>query len=248
MTSSNTLSLSTLPRDLTSGLVVYLVALPLCLGIALASNAPLFAGLISGIVGGVIVGALSGSHTSVSGPAAGLTAVIIAQIEALGSFQALLLAIAIGGVLQIGLGLAKAGSLARFFPTSVIKGLLAAIGIILILKQIPHVFGHDSDPEGDMSFVQPDQQNTFSEIASILGDLHTGATVIGIVSILLLVFWDKIPPRRSSSSCSALEPPYSFGLGAAAGRSAQATWFRCPLLRTSRDFSASSSFRTFLSG
>jgi carbonic anhydrase/SulP family sulfate permease len=178
---------------LTAGLVVYLVALPLCLGIALASNAPLFSGVIAGIVGGLVVGALSGSHTSVSGPAAGLTAVIIVQLEILGSFQALLLAIFLGGMLQIGMGLLRAGTLARYFPTSVIKGLLAAIGIILILKQIPHVLGHDADPEGDMSFVQPDHRNTFSEIFGTFGDLHVAAAVIGILSVALLVFWDKTP-------------------------------------------------------
>lgn len=189
---------STIGRDLTAGLVVYLIALPLCLGIALASNAPLFSGIVSGIVGGLLIGFLSGSHTSVSGPAAGLTAVVIAQLEALGSFQAFLLAVAIGGVLQIGLGLAKAGSLARFFPTSVIKGLLAAIGIILILKQIPHLVGHDADPEGEMSFIQPDQQNTFSELFRTLGDLHPGAAAIGIASLLILVFWDRIKPLKKS--------------------------------------------------
>lgn len=183
---------------MTAGIVVYLVAVPLCLGIALASNAPLFSGLIAGIVGGIVVGILSGSQTSVSGPAAGLTAVIIAQIESLGSFEVLLAAIFIAGLIQIALGLARAGSFARFFPSSVIKGLLAAIGIILILKQIPHVFGHDSDPEGEMSFNQPDNQNTFSEIAAMFGDLHTGAAVIGIVSILILVYWDKIKPLKKS--------------------------------------------------
>src|SRR5690606_10065868 len=127
-------NLSTVPRDLTAGLVVSLVALPLCLGVALASGAPLFSGLVAGIVGGILVGAISGSHTSVSGPAAGLTAIVAAQIAVLGSFEAFLAAVAIAGLLQLALGFARAGSLARFFPSSVIKGLLAAIGIILILK------------------------------------------------------------------------------------------------------------------
>ncbi len=195
---TKTISPFTLGRDLTAGLVVYLIALPLCLGIALASNAPLFSGIVSGIVGGILIGFLSGSHTSVAGPAAGLTAVVIVQLETLGSFQAFLLALAIGGVLQIGLGVAKAGSLARFFPTSVIKGLLAAIGIILILKQIPHLVGHDSDPEGEMSFIQPDQQNTFSELFRTMGDLHPGAAAIGIASLLILVFWDRIKPLKKS--------------------------------------------------
>src|SRR5215207_5118261 len=137
---------TTLPRDLASGLVVFLVALPLCLGVALASNAPLFSGVVAGIIGGILVGLLSGSHTSVSGPAAGLTAVVAAQVTALGSFQTFLLAVALAGLIQIGLGVARAGFIAAFFPSSVIKGLLAAIGIIIILKQIPHLFGRDTDP------------------------------------------------------------------------------------------------------
>ncbi|MGL6096988.1 MAG: bifunctional SulP family inorganic anion transporter/carbonic anhydrase [Fimbriiglobus sp.] len=177
--------------DLTAGLVVFLVALPLCLGVALASNAPLFAGLVAGVVGGILVGFLSGSHTSVSGPAAGLTAVVAAQIVSLGSFQAFLLAVVLAGVIQIVLGVARAGFIAVFFPTSVIKGLLAAIGVILILKQIPHVVGHDPDPEGDMSFSQPDHENTFTELVQTFGDIQPGAAVIGLLSIALLVIWDR---------------------------------------------------------
>ena len=143
---------ASLPRDLTAGLVVFLVAVPLCLGIALASGAPLLSGVLAGIVGGILVGMLSGSHTSVSGPAAGLTVIVAAKILALGSFQSFLLAVVLTGLIQIGLGLARAGFIAAFFPSSVIKGLLAAIGVILILKQIPHLFGHDADPEGDLAF------------------------------------------------------------------------------------------------
>ena len=189
-------SLATLPRDLSSGLVVFLVALPLCLGIALASGAPLFSGLLAGIVGGIVVGSVSGSHTSVSGPAAGLTAIVSAQIANLGSFEAFLLAVVVGGVLQVGLGLARAGALSAFFPSSVIKGLLAAIGVILILKQIPHLVGHDSDPEGDMSFSQPDEHNTFSEILAIGSDIHQGAVVVGVVSIVLLLLWERLKPIK----------------------------------------------------
>ena len=185
-------------RDLISGLIVFLVALPLCLGIALASNAPLVSGLIAGIVGGLIIGALSGSHTSVSGPAAGLTAVVAAQIENLGSFEAFLVAVFIGGVLQIILGVMKAGALSAFFPSSVIKGLLAAIGVILILKQIPHLVGHDSDPEGEMAFVQPDHENTFSELAAMLNDLHPGAAFVGIACLLLLIGWELCKPLKQS--------------------------------------------------
>ncbi|MFK8114436.1 MAG: SulP family inorganic anion transporter, partial [Rubripirellula sp.] len=179
-------------HDLTASVVVFLVALPLCLGIALASGADLFAGLIAGIVGGIIVGSLSGSHTSVSGPAAGLTAVVATQITSLGTFETFLLAVVVGGVIQIALGIARAGALSAFFPSSVIKGLLAAIGVILILKQIPHLVGHDTDPEGEMSFSQPDDQNTFSELVTLIqGEVHLGAAVIGIISVLILVLWGK---------------------------------------------------------
>ena len=189
---------ATLPRDLTSGLVVFLVALPLCLGVALASGAPLLSGVLAGIVGGILVGMLSGSHTSVSGPAAGLTAVVAAQILSLGSFPAFLLAVVLAGLIQIGLGLVRAGFLAAFFPSSVIKGLLAAIGVILILKQIPHLFGHDPDPEGDLAFQQPDHENTFSELARTIGDIHPGAAAIGLLSIVVLFVWGTWKPLKHS--------------------------------------------------
>lgn len=178
-------------RDLTAGFVVFLVALPLCLGIALASNAPLFAGLVAGIIGGVVVGLLSGSHTSVSGPAAGLTAVVTAQLAALGSFPALQLALVVAGILQLCLAFARAGSLATFFPSSVVKGLLAAIGVILILKQIPHLVGYDVDPLGNLAFQQTERRNTLSELLHVFGDLHGGAAVIGFLSVALLVGWDQ---------------------------------------------------------
>ncbi len=179
-------------RDLVASFVVFLVALPLCLGIALASGAPLLSGIISGVVGGVVAGSLSGSQTSVSGPAAGLTAVVLAQISTLG-FEAFLLAVVFAGVIQLGLGVARAGTLTAFVPTSVIKGLLASIGVILILKQIPHLFGRDTDPEGDMAFEQPDRENTLSEMLQVVNDLHYGAALIGLVSLALLVAWDRIP-------------------------------------------------------
>src|SRR3954451_5841283 len=191
MISNASLTRSTLPRDLAAGLVVFLVALPLCLGVALASNAPLFSGVLAGIVGGILVGLLSGSQSSVSGPAAGLTAIVAAQIATLGSFQAFLLAVVLAGLIQIALGLARAGFVAAFFPSSVIKGLLAAIGVILILKQIPHVLGHDPDPEGDMAFQQPDRENTISELLRLIDDVHPGAAAIGLASVALLVVWDR---------------------------------------------------------
>jgi carbonic anhydrase/SulP family sulfate permease len=189
--------LRALPHDLSAGVVVFLVALPLCLGIALASGAPLLSGLVAGIVGGLLVAWLSGSHTSVSGPAAGLTAVVAAQIQSLGSFEAFLVAVVLAGAIQIGLGVMKMGALAVFFPSSVIKGLLSAIGIILILKQIPHLFGHDPDWLGDMSFRQVDGANTFTEIFATIFDVHPGATVVGLGSLALLLVWDRTPLKNS---------------------------------------------------
>ncbi|MBC7854261.1 MAG: sulfate transporter [Pirellulaceae bacterium] len=189
----------TLPRDLIAGTVVFLVALPLCLGIALASGASPFSGLVTGIIGGLVVGILSGSQTSVSGPAAGLTAIVAAQIALLGSFEAFLLALVIAGVIQLGLGVAKAGFLSAFIPSSVIKGLMAAIGVILILKQIPHLLGHDNDPSGEMAFSQPDHLNTFSEIGTLFGgEIQAGAAVIGLASLALLFFWDRIKTLKKS--------------------------------------------------
>jgi carbonic anhydrase len=185
------------PRDLLSGLVVFLVALPLCLGIALASDAPLFSGVLAGIVGGIVVGALSGSHTSVAGPAAGLTAIVTAQIAGLG-FRTFLLVVLVAGLIQVALGIARAGFIAAFVPTSVIKGLMAAIGVILILKQIPHLVGHDTDPQGDLAFHQPDQETTFSELMTMLGGIHPGAATIGLTSLALLVFWERFKPLKRS--------------------------------------------------
>lgn len=195
---------ATLPKDLVSGVVVFLVALPLCLGVALASNAPPLAGILAGIIGGILVGFLSGSHTSVSGPAAGLTAIVAAQIGKLGTFDTFLLAVMLAGVLQVLMGVFRAGFIAAFFPSSVIKGLLAAIGVILILKQIPHVVGHDPDPEGDMAFEQPDHENTFTELWASLFDIQGGAALVGLLSILLMVVWDKIPRLKKSPVPSPL--------------------------------------------
>ena len=146
----------TFKSDFAAGLVVFLVALPLCLGIALASGAPLFSGIISGVVGGIVVGYLSTSHLSVSGPAAGLTAIVLTAITDLGAFDLFLTSVFIAGVLQLALGFLKAGSVSNYFPTNVIEGMLAGIGIIIILKQLPHAFGYDSDFEGDESFLQLD--------------------------------------------------------------------------------------------
>jgi carbonic anhydrase/SulP family sulfate permease len=198
MDSQNTRIGQSLVADVQAGLVVFLVALPLCLGVALASNAPLFSGILSGIIGGVLVGSISRSQTSVSGPAAGLTAVVAAQIASLGSFQAFLLAVLIAGVLQIALGLIRAGAIADFVPSSVIKGLLAAIGLILILKQLPHLVGHDTAPLGIMSFEEPDRQNTFSGVIHVFRMIHPGALGVGVVSVLILLLWDNIKQLKRS--------------------------------------------------
>lgn len=203
---------SSLTADAKSGLVVFLVALPLCLGIALASGAPLLSGLLAGIVGGLIVGLFSGSQLSVSGPAAGLSTIVAAEILSLGSFSAFLFAVMLAGVIQIGLGAAKAGFIAAFFPSSVIKGLLAAIGVILVLKQIPHIVGHDRDPEGDLSFVQPDFETTFSELVSMFGDIQLGAFIIGLASLSLLVLWNTWKPLKESAFPAPLAVVL-FGIG-----------------------------------
>ncbi|MEK0438752.1 MAG: Carbonic anhydrase 2 [Verrucomicrobiota bacterium] len=188
---------SSLTKDLAGGLVVFLVALPLCLGIALASGAPMVAGLVSGVVGGLLVAWLSGSHTSVSGPAAGMVAVVLAQVAILGSYEAFLVAVILAGAIQILLGALRAGFIAAFFPSNVIKGLLAAIGVIVILKQIPHAVGHDADPEGDLGFLQADGRNTFSELASSLFDFEPGAMLVGLVSLAVLLAWDRGRLRKS---------------------------------------------------
>jgi MFS superfamily sulfate permease-like transporter len=182
--------------DFPSSVVVFLVALPLCLGVALASGAPLFAGLLAGIIGGIVVGALSGSPLSVSGPAAGLTSIVAASILDLGSYQSFLLAVVLAGLFQLIMGFLKAGTIGHFFPAAVIKGMLAGIGLILILKQIPHAVGYDVDFEGDESFFQSDGRNTFSEILEAWNYLTPGAIVIALLSIAILVFWDTNMLKR----------------------------------------------------
>ena len=177
-------------KDFPASIVVFLVALPLCLGIALASGAPLLSGLIAGIVGGIIVGAYSDSHLSVSGPAAGLVVIVLGAIESLGSFEAFLLAVFFAGIIQFLLGIIKAGVIGLYFPSSVIKGMLAAIGLILILKQIPHLVGFDSDAFGEMEFLQADHSNTFSALFSTMDHFHVGASLVGIVCLLIMILWD----------------------------------------------------------
>jgi len=180
--------------DLPSGLVVSLVALPLCLGIALASTGRsdlLFSGVIAGIVGGIVVGSLSGSSLGVAGPAAGLVVIVLNALDTLGSFEAFLLAVVFAGVIQMIAGLLKAGIIGYYFPSSVIKGMLAAIGITLILKEIPHAFGYDADFMGDEAFAQKDGRNTFSEVYYSLRYNSTGAIIISLVSLAMLILFDK---------------------------------------------------------
>ena len=188
----------TLGQDAPAGLVVFLVALPLCLGISLASGAPLLAGVVSGIVGGVLVSWLSGSAVSVSGPAAGLTVVMLAASAKLGSFPAVLMATVVAGVIQLGLGAARAGIIALYFPAAVIRGMLAAIGIILILKQLPHFLGADTDYFEDMDFLQFNGQNTFSAIGAAAKALSPGSIIVGLSSLALLLLWNSAPIRRQS--------------------------------------------------
>ncbi len=177
--------------DLPAGLVVFLVALPLCLGIALASGAPLFAGVIAGVVGGIVVGAVSGSPLGVSGPAAGLTVIVLNAITSLGSFQAFLLAVVVAGVIQLALGFARAGVIGYYFPSSVIKGMLTGIGLTIILKQLPHAVGFDPEPEGNMTFVEPGGETTLSALGHMLNAVQPGALIVALVSLAILLAWDR---------------------------------------------------------
>ena len=185
-----------LKSDLPASIVVFFVAVPLCLGIALASGAPLFAGIIAGIVGGIVVGIASGSPLGVSGPAAGLAVIVLSSIAVLGSWPAFLLAVVIAGILQIIMGFAKAGFIAYFFPSSVIKGMLTGIGLLIILKQIPHAVGYDKDAEGNVSFWQAGGENTFTSIMNAANAITPGAALIAIISLALLILWDKVLMKK----------------------------------------------------
>ncbi|MFN3386322.1 MAG: SulP family inorganic anion transporter [Candidatus Thermochlorobacter sp.] len=181
--------------DFPAGIVVFLVAVPLCLGIALASNAPLFSGLIAGIVGGMIVTLFSGSELSVSGPAAGLTVIVAAAIAKLGSFEAFLAAVVIAGVLQIFFGVIRAGMIGDYVPNSVIKGMLAAIGVIIIIKQFPYALGHSTgqyDDREDIEFLRHfGEDSAFAQLIAMLFDISPTAMLITLISIVLLVVWEK---------------------------------------------------------
>ena len=177
--------------DFASRLVVFLVALPLCLGIVMASGAPLFSGIISGIIGGIIVVYLSKSHISVAVPAAGRTAIGLTAITDTGVFYIFFTAVFIAGLLELILGFVKAGSISNYFPTKVIEGMLTEIGIIIVLKELPHAFGYDSDFGGDQSFAQPDGSNTFSSLFNILDYIQIRSIVITVVSMAILISWVK---------------------------------------------------------
>lgn len=181
---------SNIRHDLPASIVVFFVALPLCLGIALASGAPLFSGLIAGIIGGIFVGAMSNSPLGVSGPAAGLAVIVLNSIQSLGTFEVFLVAVVLAGLLQIVLGLLKGGVIGYYFPSSVIKGMLAGIGIIIFLKQIPHALGYDADFEGDLAFQQVDGENTFTELLNMLNYISPGAVIVTIISLSILLGWE----------------------------------------------------------
>jgi len=176
--------------DVSAGIVVFLVALPLCLGVALASGAPLLSGVIAGVVGGVIVALLSGSELSVSGPAAGLAVIVLNAIQELKAFEAFTLAVLLSGAMQIAIGLLRAGVVGDFIPNMVIKGMLSGIGIVIILKQIPHAMGDDNDFIGDESFQQADHLNTFNEVSKSVSSINWGAILISGVSLIILFGWN----------------------------------------------------------
>lgn len=191
-----------LRHDLPASVVVFFVAVPLCLGIALASGAPLEAGLIAGIVGGIVVGVLSGSPLGVSGPAAGLAVIVLGAIEDLGAFDKFLAAVVIAGAIQFVMGLARGGVIGYFFPSSVIRGMLAGIGVIIFLKQIPHALGHDTDPEGDLSFAQdkvdsPGDENTLTTLLSTFDDFTLGAIIVSSVALAILILWEVVLTKRA---------------------------------------------------
>ncbi len=179
-------------RDLYASIVVFFVALPLCLGIAMASGAPLFSGIIAGIVGGIIVGMASGSQLGVSGPAAGLAVIVLNAIATLGSWEAFLLSVMLAGILQIGMGYLRLGAIAYYFPVSVIKGMLSGIGLVIILKQIPHALGYDRDFEGDLAFFSPDGESTLGYLVDTLYDVSPAAILVTVISMSILLLWEMV--------------------------------------------------------
>lgn len=186
----------TIRFDLVSGLVVFLVALPLCLGIAFASGAPPVSGLLAGVIGGVIIAPVSRANLAVSGPAAGLIVIVTGAIAELGSLEGLFTAVCLAGLLQILLGFLRAGVIAHFFPASVIKGMLAGIGVVVLLKQLPHAVGFDEDFEGDVFFEQIGGGNTLTGIAGALQHIHWGATLVTAVGLAIVILWQRVPALK----------------------------------------------------
>jgi MFS superfamily sulfate permease-like transporter len=213
MTTPRSSLLNTVKSDLPASVVVFLVAMPLCLGIALASGAPLFSGIIAGIVGGIVVGVASGSQLGVSGPAAGLAVIVLNAIAALGSFQTFLLSVVIAGVLQIALGYARAGVIGYYFPSAVIKGMLTGIGLTIILKQLPHAVGYDADPEGTLSFAGPGAETTASGLVHMFSFVQPGALVVSVISLGILVAWEQPVIRRLKASLWIQGPLVAVMLG-----------------------------------
>jgi len=205
--------LQNLRHDLPAGLVVFLVALPLCLGIALASGAPLFSGLVSGIVGGLLVSLLSGSQLSVSGPAAGLTVIVLHGIDRVGGFEAFLVAVVLAGILQWLLGTVKAGVIGAYFPSAVIRGMLTAIGLILIMKQLPHAVGFDLDALVDETYSPQTPSSTFLEIGDALRAISPGATLVSAVSLLIMMLWESPFTKKTWPAQLAAWSPGSRDMG-----------------------------------
>lgn len=204
-----------LRSDLPASVVVFLVATPLCLGIALASGAPLFSGIIAGIVGGIVVGAASGSALGVSGPAAGLAVIVLTAITTLGAWETFLLAVVLAGITQVALGFARAGVIGYYFPSSVIKGMLTGIGLTIILKQLPHAVGYDTEPSGSLAFAQAGGDNTFAALAGMFGLIQPGALLVALVSLAVLVMWEQPAVRRMKASLWIQGPLVAVALGIA---------------------------------
>jgi MFS superfamily sulfate permease-like transporter len=184
-----------LRHDAPAGMVTFLVALPLCLGIALGSGASLFSGVISGIVGGIVVGLLSGSQVSVSGPAAGLAVIILTSIHAIGSYKGFLVAVVLSGVFQVVFGVFRLGVIADYVPNSVIKGMLAGVGLLIVLKQIPHALGRDRDYMGDFAFLEIGGNNTLKDIAAAVASASIGAVIIFLLGLAVLLLWEKLAQK-----------------------------------------------------
>jgi MFS superfamily sulfate permease-like transporter len=177
--------------DAPAAIVVFLVAIPLCLGVAVASGLTEFSGIIGGVVGGIVIGLISGSHLSVSGPAAGLTAIVAGAVLKLPVVESFFLAVVLAGMLQLIMGLCKLGTIGDYIPNSVIKGMLAAIGVILILKQLPHLIGYDKNYAGDETFIELSGSNTFSSVVNSVNHITPVALLIGVTGLLILILYES---------------------------------------------------------